>query len=379
MSPFSTIEAALEDLRDGKLIIIVDDEDRENEGDLACAAEKVTPELINFMARHGRGLICLALTEERCDELQLPLQVTDNTSRFGTAFTVTIEARHGVTTGISAADRATTILTAIDPQTTPRDLARPGHTFPLRARRGGVLVRPGQTEASVDLARLAGLKPAGVICEILNDDGTMARLPQLQNFAQEHQLKIVSVADLIRYRLTNEVLVKKTAEATIETPYGSFQACSFRSEVTHEVHLALVKGNITAQDSVLVRVHSQTVLGDVFEDTQDPAGGWLRSALKHIAEEGCGVLLYLRQSDGGEHLEKHLRAHREAQPGQPVNFSHGNSSDYGIGAQILRALGLHKIRVLTNHPMRLTAIEGFGLTFVEAVPIHPSHEIPVQR
>ncbi len=379
MSPFSTIEAALEDLRDGKLIIIVDDEDRENEGDLACAAEKVTPELINFMARHGRGLICLALTEERCDELQLPLQVSDNTSRFGTAFTVTIEARQGVTTGISAADRATTILTAIDPQTTPRDLARPGHTFPLRARRGGVLVRPGQTEASVDLARLAGLKPSGVICEILNDDGTMARLPQLQIFAEEHELKIVSVADLIRYRLTNEVLVKKTAEATIETPYGPFQACSFRSEVTNEVHLALVKGNIASQDSVLVRVHSQTVLGDVFEDRQDPAGGWLRSALKHIAEEGCGVLLYLRQSDGGEHLENHLRAHREAQSGQPVNFTHGNSSDYGIGAQILRALGLHKIRVLTNHPMRLTAIEGFGLTFVEAVPIHPSHQTPVQR
>ncbi|MBX7218637.1 MAG: 3,4-dihydroxy-2-butanone-4-phosphate synthase [Blastocatellia bacterium] len=368
MSNLTRIEEAIADFQEGKLVIIVDDEDRENEGDLACAAEKVTPGLINFMAKFGRGLICLALTEERCDELDLPLQVPTNSSRFGTAFTVSIEAKEGVTTGISAADRATTIQTAINPQTRPQDLARPGHTFPLRARKGGVLVRPGQTEASVDLARLAGLTPAGVICEIMNDDGTMARLPQLQTFAEHHGLKIISVADLIRYRLANEMLVCKTAEADLQTPFGSFRAMTFRSQLTQQVHLALVKGNPAERDSVLVRVHSQSLLGDTFADVRDPSGFWLRTAMERISQEGCGVLLYLRQAEAGDILEAHVRAHADHST-EPINFSHGNVNDYGIGAQILRALGLHKIRILTNHPRKLTAVEGFGLTFIESVPI----------
>jgi 3,4-dihydroxy 2-butanone 4-phosphate synthase/GTP cyclohydrolase II len=369
MSVLASIEAAIEDIQAGRMIIIVDDEDRENEGDLVCAAEKVTPDIINFMAKHGRGLICLPLTEERCDELDLPLQAPHNTSGFGTAFTVSIEAKRGVTTGISAADRATTILTAIDPRTRPSDLARPGHMFPLRARRGGVLVRPGQTEASVDMARLAGLAPAGVICEIMNDDGTMARMPELQAFAARHDLKIISVASLIRHRLAHEVLVWKTAEAEIDTPYGRFTACTFRSQITNEVHLAIVAGNPTAQDCVAVRVHSQTLLGDVFEDFRDPAGHWLRESLRFIAREKCGVVLYLRQKLAGTQLERHLQAHT-TQPGdQPVEFTHGSAQDYGVGAQILRALGLKKIRILTNHPRKLTALEGFGLTFVEFIQL----------
>lgn len=369
MSTLATIEDAVADIRDGRMIIIVDDEDRENEGDLVCAAEKVTPEIINFMAKHGRGLICLPLTEQRCDELDLPPQVSNNTSGFGTAFTVSIEAKRGVTTGISAADRATTILTAVDPATTAGDLARPGHMFPLRARNGGVLVRPGQTEASVDMARLAGLTPAGVICEVMNDDGTMARMPQLVEFAREHDLKIISVADHIRYRLANEIHVKQTAKADIETPYGRFTAVTFRSDITNEVHLALVKGNPTADDPVLVRVHSQTLLGDVFGELRDPAGDWLRQSLKRIGEEETGVLLYLRQKLGGTQLEAHLKAIAEAGPDGPVEFTHGNVRDYGTGAQILRSLGLQKIRILTNHPRRLTALEGFGLTFVDSVPL----------
>ncbi|MCS7078648.1 MAG: 3,4-dihydroxy-2-butanone-4-phosphate synthase [Chloracidobacterium sp.] len=360
----ASIEEAIADIRSGRMVIVVDDEDRENEGDLVCAAEKVTPDIINFMAKYGRGLICLSLTEERCDELDLPLQVANNTSGFGTAFTVSIEAKRGVTTGISAADRATTILTAVNPATRPEDLARPGHVFPLRARRGGVLVRPGQTEASVDLARLAGLTPAGVICEIMNDDGTMARLPQLVEFARRHGLKIVSVADLIRYRLANEIHVRCTAEADLTLPYGKFHAMTFRSDITDEVHLALVLGEPAKVDSVLVRVHSQTLLGDVFEEASDEAGQWLRRALRKIAAEGCGVLLYLRQKHAGTHLEDHLRAIAKGE-----TIIHGNVRDYGTGAQILRALGLRRIRLLTNHPRRLTALEGFGLVFLDTVPL----------
>ncbi len=377
MSVFATIEEAMQDICAGRMIIIVDDEDRENEGDLVCAAEKVTPEIINFMAKFGRGLICLALTEQRCDELELPLMAPNNTSNFGTAFTISIEARHGVTTGISAADRAHTVLTAINPKSRPADLARPGHVFPLRARKGGVLVRPGQTEASVDLARLAGLTPAGVICEIMNDDGTMARLPQLEVFAKEHGLKIISVADLIRYRMQNELLVTKTASARIPTIYGEFTATTYRNELNGESHLALVMGNISERESVLVRVHTHSLLGDVFGSTIDDMGMWLRRSLEMIAEEGCGVILYLRMESSGSDTERHLRAVAEYQASastEPFQYIYGNARDYGIGAQILHALGLERIRLLSNHPKRLTALEGFGIKIVETVPIEVSRE-----
>ncbi|MBL8148501.1 MAG: 3,4-dihydroxy-2-butanone-4-phosphate synthase [Blastocatellia bacterium] len=359
------------------MIIIVDDEDRENEGDLVCAAEKVTPEIINFMAKYGRGLICLALTEQRCDELDLQLMAPQNTSNFGTAFTVSIEARRGVTTGISAADRATTILTAIDAKTRPQDLARPGHIFPLRARRGGVLVRPGQTEASVDIARIAGLNPGGVICEIMNDDGTMARLTQLQEFAKLHDLKIISVADLIRYRMQHEVLVKQTAQARVPTVYGDFIAKTFRNELTGDTHLALVTGDIENQDKVLVRVHTHALLGDVFGATIDDMGGWLHRSLEIISEEGCGVLLYLRMETSGSDTERFLHAVAEYQSNkvaETFHYQYGNSRDYGVGAQILHELKLKNIRLLTNHPKRLTALEGFGISIVETVPIEKKRE-----
>ncbi|HJZ67097.1 MAG TPA: 3,4-dihydroxy-2-butanone-4-phosphate synthase, partial [Blastocatellia bacterium] len=294
--PFASIAEAIEEFRAGGLIIIVDDEDRENEGDLACAAEKVTPEVINFMARNGRGLICLSLTEERLDELQIPLQVSesDNTATRGTAFCVSIEARRGVTTGISASDRATTIQVAVDPRTKPSDLARPGHIFPLRARNGGVLVRPGQTEAVVDLARIAGLGPAGVICEVMNDDGSMARLPHLREFALQHRLKIITVADLVSYRMANEVLVHRAGEARVPTVYGEFQAIAFTNDINQDTHLALVMGEIDPNASMPVRVHSQCVLGDVFGSLRDDTGWQLQRSLELIAEEGRGVLLYLK-------------------------------------------------------------------------------------
>ncbi|MCS6884103.1 MAG: 3,4-dihydroxy-2-butanone-4-phosphate synthase [Acidobacteriota bacterium] len=374
MSVFASIEEAIEEIRAGRMIIIVDDEDRENEGDLACAAEKVTPEIINFMAKFGRGLICLALTEQRCDELDLPLMTQNNTSNFGTAFTVSIEAKHGVTTGISAADRAHTILTAINPATRPNDLARPGHVFPLRARRGGVLVRPGQTEASVDIARLAGLTPAGVICEIMNDDGTMARLPQLEAFARLHGMKIISVADLIRYRMQNELLVTKTATALVPTPFGVFSASTFRNELNGETHLALVLGKLSDKESVLVRVHTENVLADVFCSKADDMGLWLRRSLEKISEEGCGVVLYLCMESSGNETERYLKAlaaHQASGNSEPFQYTYGNARDYGIGAQILRMLGLQRIRLLTNHPKRLTALEGFGIKIVETVPIDP--------
>src|SRR6266478_4983610 len=373
--PFATIEQAAADIREGRMIIIVDDEDRENEGDLVCAAEMVTPEIINFMARHARGLICLPLTEERCDELHLTMQVADNTSFLGTAFTVSIEARKGVSTGISAADRATTILTAVDPKTRPQDLARPGHIFPLRARKGGVLVRPGQTEASVDMSRIAGLYPAGVICEIMNEDGTMARLPQLEEFAAKHDLKIISVAELVRYRMRREVLVCRAMETDLPTVYGRFHAITFENTVNGDVHLAMVMGDVRSDEPVLVRVHSENVTCDMFGSTIDDTGYQLRRALEKIAEAGQGVVLYLRQSEHGLGLIHQLRTYalmQERGVGKAeasAETGYGLNRDYGVGAQILHELGLRRIQLLTNHPPKVAALEGFELEVVGNVPL----------
>jgi 3,4-dihydroxy 2-butanone 4-phosphate synthase / GTP cyclohydrolase II len=376
----STIREAIEDFRDGRMVIIVDDEDRENEGDLACAAEKVTPEIINFMAKYGRGLICLPMTPERLDELQIPLQMSDaeNTAALGTAFCISIEARRGVTTGISAADRAMTIQVAVDPRSKPSDLARPGHIFPLRARRGGVLVRPGQTEASVDLARLAGLSPAGVICEIMNDDGSMSRMAELREFAAQHQIKIISVADLVSYRMAKEILVHRSGEARVPTVYGEFQAIAFTNEINAEVHLALVMGDINPEHSTLVRVHSQCVLGDVFGSMRDDTGWQLHRALDLIAKEGRGVFLYLRQEGRGLGLINQLRAYTlmDEQSKDAVDadaevagVQNMDPRDYGIGAQILHALGVRKMKLMTNHPVKRAAIEGFDLEITERVSI----------
>ncbi|HST21681.1 MAG TPA: 3,4-dihydroxy-2-butanone-4-phosphate synthase [Blastocatellia bacterium] len=376
---FATIQEAVEDFRAGHMVIIVDDEDRENEGDLAIAAERVTPDIINFMARYGRGLICLSLTEERLDELQIPLQVSDadNTATRGTAFCVSIEARRGVTTGISAADRATTIQVAVDPRTKPSDIARPGHTFPLRARNGGVLVRPGQTEAVVDLARIAGLIPAGVICEIMNDDGTMSRLPELRIFAKEHGIKIISVADLVSYRMSNEVLVHRAGEARVPTVYGECRAIAFTNDINNDTHLALVMGEIDSDESLLVRVHSQCVLGDVFGSLRDDTGWQLQRALEMISGEGRGVLLYLKQEGRGVGLVNQLRAYRlmdeqnkDAVEADAAILGHKmDPRDYGIGAQILHELGVRKMRLITNHPVKRAAIEGFDLEITDRVPI----------
>ena len=374
--PFASIEEAAAIIRSGRMIIIVDDEDRENEGDLACAAECVTPEIINFMATHARGLICMPLTEERCDELHITMQVADNTSSFGTAFTVSIEARKGVTTGISAADRAHTIRTAVDPNTRAADLARPGHVFPLRARKGGVLVRPGQTEAIVDVARIAGLQPAGVICEIMNPDGTMARLPELKEFAREHDLKIISVADLVRYRIRKETLVRRAAETEMLTVYGRFRAMAFENVVNGEVHLAMVMGEVAgATRPVLVRVHTENVTGDVFGSLVDDSGHQLHTALERIAAEGRGVVLYLKQREHGLDLIHQLRTHALAQE-RGLSFDearaetgYGVDRDYGVGAQILHELGLRRIVLLTNHPPKVAALEGFELEIVGNVPL----------
>jgi 3,4-dihydroxy 2-butanone 4-phosphate synthase/GTP cyclohydrolase II len=373
--PFASIEDAAASIRDGRMIIIVDDEDRENEGDLVCAAEKVTPDIINFMATHARGLICMPLTEERCDELHLTMQVADNTSFLGTAFTVSIEARKGVTTGISASDRATTILTAVDPKTRPQDLARPGHIFPLRARTGGVLVRPGQTEASVDMARIAGLYPAGVICEILNPDGTMARLPELEEFARQHDLKIISVADLVRYRIRKETLVRRAAETEMQTVYGRFRAIAFENVINGEVHLAMVMGDVTGPEPVLVRVHTENVTFAMFGSLIGDTGFQLHTSLEKIAAAGRGVVLYLRQREHNLDLVHQLKTYSLMQErglslqDASLETGYGANRDYGVGAQILHELGLRRILLLSNHPPRVAALEGFDLEVVGNVPL----------
>jgi len=387
--PFATVEEAVEEIRQGRQIVLVDDEDRENEGDLAMAAEKVTPEAINFMAKHGRGLVCLALTEERCDELALPLMTPVNTSHLGTAFTESIDARRGTSTGISAADRATTILTAIDPATHPAGLARPGHVFPLRARRGGVLVRAGQTEASVDLARTAGLPPAGVICEIMNDDGTMARTPQLAEFCRAHGLKLLTVAELIRYRMRHERYVRRIAEAVLPTRYGEFRMIAYASDVDHEQHVALVRGDL-AGAPLLVRVHSHCLAGDVFTSTACDCRELIEKSLEAIVSEGRGVFVYLHHTGRGFGVESaapapgelpriavHTRA--AAQSGIGAAQQRFLQHESGIGAQILIDLGLTSLRVLTNHPRKVVALEGYGLTIADQVPIGLSSRKPTHQ
>jgi len=385
---FATVEEAIEEIRQGRLVVIVDDEDRENEGDLAMAADKVTPEAINFMAKYGRGLICLALTEERCDELNLKLMAPVNTASYGTAFCESIDARRGITTGISAADRATTILAAIDPKTHPADLARPGHVFPLRARRGGVLVRAGQTEASVDLARIAGLTPAGVICEVMNDDGTMARVPQLAAFCRLHYLKLITVADLIRYRMAHERYVNRIAQATLPTVHGDFEMIAYASEIDNELHVALVCGELAGEPPPLVRVHSHCLTGDVFGSTSCDCQQIIARSLEAIAAEGRGVFVYLHHTGRGFGVEA-----APAAPGQvPRILYHVRGQldrdamrqrmvqrESGIGAQILIDLGLKSLRVLTNHPRKVVALEGYGLTIADQVPIpvggsKPTHQ-----
>jgi 3,4-dihydroxy 2-butanone 4-phosphate synthase / GTP cyclohydrolase II len=384
-APFCDVETALEEIRAGRMIVVIDDEDRENEGDLTMAAEKITPEAINFMAKYGRGLVCLAMTEERLEYLRLGQMSAENTSNFGTAFTESIDAKEGVSTGISAYDRAHTIQVAIDPATRSNDLARPGHIFPLRARKGGVLVRAGQTEASVDLARMAGMIPAGVICEIMNDDGTMARVPELTGFCRQHDMKMLTVAELIRYRMAHERYVRRMAEAIVPTAYGDFRMIAYESEITRESHIAMVKGDVenASEGPVLVRMHSHCLMGDVFGAAGCECRTVVDAAMRRIAQEGRGALIYLHSTSKGYSVERlgdrmTIQFHHEQRLPTLPESQRRTQREIGIGAQILSDLNLKRIRILTNHPRKVAGLEGFGIEIVEQVPVSAAGKASVR-